>query len=145
LFSFEVEDAQYFIPSKRLVIKTGGQDLGVFGQLNEGYFYFEIDFTQLTKLAKSSGTYKAIPKYPAQVEDLTLKLVAKTKIGEVLTMIKNGPYSVDTVILKDLYEDKATFRLRFQDKDKTLTNEEVEKLRSKIVSAAHEKFGAIVG
>ena len=42
----------------------------------------------------------------------------------------------------DQYEDKRTFHIVYQDTEKNLTNEEVGKIREKIIGALEKKFEA---
>jgi phenylalanyl-tRNA synthetase beta chain len=86
-------------------------------------------------------SYIPIPKYPAQIEDLTLILPQQTKIGEVISSITSIDKRVADVSLKDIYKDAFTFQISYQDAEKTLTNNEVEVLRNKVITIIKTKFG----
>jgi phenylalanyl-tRNA synthetase beta chain len=140
-FDFEQEDAKDFIPSKRLVVKASGIKLGVFGELVDGEYYFELAVQLLFQKAVPTGEYHAVPKFPAQIEDLTFNLPQKTKIGGVITTIKTVDRQIEGVALKDIYKEAYTFRVRYLNPAKTLTNTEVKLLRDKIIVKIKNKFG----
>jgi len=134
-----------FVPSKSIEIKVGGQTVGIFGQLEDTkLFYYEFDFERLVKLA-SPNKYTAMPKFPSQLEDVTLNLPLKTKVGKVLSTIKSSDPSIYSVELSDIYKNKAfTFTIEYLDRTKTLSNSEVEKIRNKLLTLVKEKHGATV-
>ena len=85
--------------------------------------------------------FQEIPQYPPQIEDLTLAIPARTKIGDVLKTIKSVDKKVSSVELKDVYKDFYTIGVRYQDRNKTLNNKEVEEIRSEILFSLKKKFG----
>jgi phenylalanyl-tRNA synthetase beta chain len=101
------------------------------------YVYFEIEVDNLRKNAKDFPTYVSIPKYPAQIEDITLTFPAKTKIGDVIKVFEKAE-------LVDIFSDSYTFRVWYQDIEKTLTDEEVEKIRNKYLKELKDKFGGSI-
>lgn len=139
---FETNKA-YFHQSKSGTIKIGNETVGEFGELSplvlnafdieDQVMCFEFDVATLEKHTKTKN-YKVFAENPTQVEDLTLIFPPKTRIGNVLKIIPNSE-------LKDIYKNAYTFRVRYQDPKKTLTNEEVEKLRTKILTEIKNKFG----
>ncbi len=135
---FQAEDSKGFAASKGLSINSG---LGKFGVIeNSELIYYEFSVSDLFTSAKAPA-YKDILKYPAQVEDLTLVFPPKTRIGEVINLITNHSSLITNVELKDIYKDAFTLRVEYQSPTKTLTNEEVEKVRKQILSSIKSKFG----
>jgi len=141
-YFFEPEDSQHFIPSQRLVIKSKGNEIGQFGVLENGKIYYEFYVEKLRNVSAEIGSYKPIPKYPAQIEDITLNLPPKTKVGEVMAEISNFKFQISNVELTGIYKDSYTFRIWYQDPTKTLTDKEVEGVRNKLLKNLKEKFGA---
>ena len=138
---FTAEDLKDFAASKCLSIN---KTLGKFGVIeNSDLIYYEFPVSDLFASAKSP-VYKDIPKYPAQIEDLTLTFPPKTRIGEVINSIKSVNQLVNKVELRDIYQDSFTLHLEYQSPAKTLTNDEVEKIREKILSVVKSKFGGII-
>ncbi len=140
---FTQNEEKLFLPSQHLNITVGKSPVGQFGTLESGYHYYELDLEKLRKLTKTISTYKLIPKYPAQIEDITFKLPQKTKVGEVISLISTFKL-VSNVELRDIYNDSFTFRIWYQDLSKTLTDNEVNLIRSKLVSQVQYKLGGIV-
>ncbi|PIP57121.1 phenylalanine--tRNA ligase subunit beta [Candidatus Woesebacteria bacterium CG22_combo_CG10-13_8_21_14_all_45_10] len=142
---FITEDAKYFLPSHRLVIKTKGQKIGQFGVLEEdNLIYGELEVAKLKAASREFLAFKPVPKYPAQIEDITLTFPEKTKVGEVMQAIYNLQLTINKVELKDVYKDAYTFRIWYQNPKKTLTNEEVTKIRNKILQSIKVKFGGVI-
>ena len=152
-YSVEFEtDKPYLHASNAGSIKAAGSVIGEFGEVDpmvlgsleiRGKVYcFEFDLDSLAGLSKFK-TFSAIPINPAQVEDLTLTFPPKTKIGEVLKLITGASKLIADAELKDTYEDSYTFRIWYQDPEKTLTNEETGKLRKIVLEAVRSKFGGI--
>lgn len=106
-------------------------------------FILELDFEKLVADAKPQKNYRTIPKYPPQIEDITLTIPTKTRIGDVIRVLRSNKL-VSDVELKDIYMDAYTFRIWYQDLNKTLTDFEVESIRNKILSDVKRKFGAVV-
>lgn len=139
-FKNQTEDSKHFEPSKRLVYMCGTTILGEFGKLeNENLIYYSFDVESLRKNSRAF-TFKPIPKYPAQIEDLTIKFPEKTMIGDVIKQIKKQK-NISNVELTTVYKENYTFRIWYQDLKKTLDDKEVGKIREKIISIIQKKFG----
>jgi len=141
--TFNQGDRKDFLPSQRLEIKAKGRVLGQFGVLEDrDYIYYEFDMGHLRDVSSPVATYKPIPKYPAQIEDITFVLPERTKLGVVLQSIKSASKLIQKIELTDIYEDSYTFRIWYQDPKKTLTDKEVESIRNKLLREVKKKFGA---
>ncbi|MEK7550489.1 MAG: phenylalanine--tRNA ligase subunit beta [Patescibacteria group bacterium] len=128
--------------SDSYVLKFMGKEIGFGGKLNDIY-YIEIDLDMLLGQEKKYNM-SLWPKFPPQIEDLTFTIPAKTYIGNVMRVISELDSRISNLSLKDIFSDSYTFNLEYQDPDKTLTNDEVEKIRNKILSAVKSKFGASI-
>lgn len=141
-YSFEIEDASSYVKSTRLKVIHNKKEIGEFGQLeNETVNYYQFAVEDLRKAYKPMPTYSEIPKYPAQVEDMTLNLNDRIKVGDVIQTIKKGDLLISSVELTDIYENAYTFRIAYQDPEKTLTDKEVEEVRTTILGELKKKFG----
>jgi phenylalanyl-tRNA synthetase beta chain len=140
----EAEDSKGFLPSQRIVIKVKNKRLGEFGVLEDNqYLYYEFDVEALCKAYVQISPYKPIPKYPPQIEDLTLVLPAKTRVIKIVENIKASNKLIKRVELIDIFKGNTyTFRIWYQHPQKTLTDKEVQEIRSKILKETKEKFGA---
>jgi len=115
------------------------KQIGYGGKINEIYFA-ELDLDSILG-AEKKYQVKLWPKYPPQIEDITLQFPQKTLIGEVLNLIKNNTKLISQVELITVFNDSYTFRIWYQDPEKTLTNQDVEKIRKEIISSIKTKFG----
>lgn len=139
------EDSKNFLPSQVVTIKSKEQYLGQFGVLEKGdLIYYEFGLETLRKLYTPILPYKPIPKYPAQIEDLTLVLPARTKVGDIISSIKSESSLINNVELTDIYKDSYTFRIWYQHPERTLTDKEVESIRKKVLDELKQKFGIIL-
>ena len=151
-YQVEIQDENNFLPSQRLIVESDKQKLGEFGVLTNGLIYYEFDVEALRAKSKKTTMFKPLPKYPAQIEDVTLILPQKTKVGEVISFIQKTEKLITKVELTDIYgeatssayKDAYTLRFWYQTPNKTLTNEEVEKTRKIILGKLNQKFGAVV-
>ena len=140
--SYIAEDSKGFLASKRISIKSNNKKIGEFGILEENYIYYEFDTELLREESLSVSSYTPLPKYPAQIEDLTLVLPSKTKVGDIVTFINKSDERIVRIELTDIFKNAYTFRVWYQHPEKTLNNEEVEEIRIKILDGLKEKFGA---
>ena len=153
-YSIEFEvDKPYLHQSNSGTIKFGNSTIGEFGEVNpivlgaleipEKVYCFEMDIESLKKLS-GIRMFTPVPLNPAQIEDVTLIFPPKTRIGDVIKTIKNIQPTISNVELIDIYKDAYTFRIWYQDNEKTLTNEEVEKIRDGILASVKTRFGATI-
>lgn len=144
-YTFKEDDAPNYLAGKALVIKSGKLELGRFGELeSQNLIYTEIDIESLKSQSSSTPSYTPILKYPAQVEDLTITFPDKTKIGNVIEHIINSFSLVTNFELRDVYNDSYTFRIWYQNPNKTLTDEEVEEIRNKVLAEIKKKFAGVI-
>jgi phenylalanyl-tRNA synthetase beta chain len=144
-YTFELEDREDYIKGTRVKIMVGKNEIGEFGQLeNANLFYYQFPVEVLRKVYKQMPAFVSIPKYPAQVEDMTFELNERIKVGDIIATMKNEDPLVTSVELTDIYENAHTFRINYQDPEKTLTDKEVEEVRTKILGQLKSKFGITV-
>lgn len=129
----------YFVPEKvpgltnSYFIQLGKEVIGAGGKIDDMYFV-EIN---LDLILGKEGKPKAMlwPKYPPQIEDMTIEIPEGRLVGEVIQLIKQASKLVSSVELVDQFERKFTFRIKYQHPEKTLSDKEVEWEREKILKA----------
>lgn len=141
---FQIQENEGFTAGKCASMLSNGKAFGKIGYVEDSnVIYYEIEMQKLySNLNKRQ--YKEIAKYPAQIEDLTIVFPDKTLIGEVLKSIKSVNQLIGNVELTDIFKDAFTFRIWYQDNQKTLTDADVEKIRLKILDTLKSKFGGIL-
>ena len=123
-------------------LKLDNREVGFGGKAND-IFYAEIDLDEILGKDKKYIS-KLWPKYPPQIEDITLSFPEKTKIGDVIQTIKSVNQLINKVELTTIYKENYTFRIWYQDPSKNLTDKEVETIRNKILATIKQKFGGIL-
>lgn len=139
---FKQEDGHHFLPNHRLNILADKEEIGQFGYVKENLIYYEFDTDTLRKATRPLSSYKPIPKYPPQIEDISLVLSPRTLVGDTIETIKKTDQQIISVELIDTYDKTKTFRISYQNPTKTLTDKEVEKIREKLLKILEKKFGA---
>ncbi|MDP2649315.1 MAG: phenylalanine--tRNA ligase subunit beta [bacterium] len=110
--------------------------------LDQNIADFELNFEKILKYASLKKVYKPIPKFPPIIEDIRVTLSDNVSYKQIVSLIKKQSDLISEVNLLDIYENKKTFRIRYQDPKKTLTNEEVSKIREKIISLLQKNLSA---
>jgi len=121
------------------LVNVGNKQLGEI-IIERSYVTLELDFDTLVSFANDKKTYIPLPKYPPIIEDLALFVDRNIRTGDLISEIKKQSKMIHDVSLLDNYENTRTFHIVYLDKNKNLTNEEVEKIRKKIFQALSEKF-----
>lgn len=103
---------------------------------------FELNFQKIVKKASLKKVYRPIGKFPPVIEDIRLIINQNITYQEIVNFIKKQSKFVKDVLLLDVYENKKTFRIKYQDKTGNLTNEQVTKERNKIIKLLKEKLDA---
>ena len=138
--NFIPQDSNGYKAGMRLVDKKID---GIFGYLESNYLYFELNLIKLFTNHAVSVSYKAAPTFPAQTEDLTLIFPAKTTVDDVISYIRKTNTNIAKIVLKDIYGDSFTFEIHYQSIQKTLTNNEVKEIRTKLLNTLSKNFGIV--
>ena len=155
----KAEDVPYLHPGKASKVVLDQEVLGVLGEIHpevsgryevrgKGYL-FEMDFSKMVKGAGEERRFQALPKFPAVERDLSVVVDQAMEAEEVMDAIRTfrQPY-VEEVTLFDVYQEPPipegkkgiSYRIRYQAKDRTLTDEEVNQYHEKILSRLKEVF-----
>lgn len=116
--------------------------LGEIEVLDNEIVDFEFDFEIIRKHANLKKVYKEISKFPPIIEDIRIIISAELPYEKIVKTIKQQSDLVNDVFLLDVYKDKKTFRITYQDFEKNLTNEEITPIREKIISVLQKDLKA---
>ena len=112
----------------------------------------ELLFSIIMLHAKSEIIYKPLPKYPAVTRDISLTVDEGVTVGAIEDVIEaNGGSILEDVCLFDVYRGKqvgdgkksVAFALSYRDAEKTLTDEEVNRVHSGILKELEAQLGAV--
>ncbi len=105
----------------------------------------EINLTELLKHANSKKKYKEPAKFPPIIEDVRVEIPAHYPFSKIEKSIKEINPLIYSVSLLDVYKTKKTFRIIYQDRKKSLTNEEITPLRKSVEDLLMSQFKATLG
>ena len=153
------EDIPYLHPGRAVSVFREGEDLGVLGEVHPEVLsryeiqgkacLFEINFEEAARRVEERNRFCPLPKFPAVYRDLSLVVDETLEVEKLVEAISRVemPF-IDEIHLFDLYrgapipEGKkgVTYRLRYQAKDRTLTDEEVNEYHDRVISRLKEIF-----
>jgi phenylalanyl-tRNA synthetase beta chain len=150
-----------FTPGRTARLSLAGTPVGIMGELHPEVrkafdlplpaYLADLDLEAILRLVPNSYAVKAIPRFPPVLEDIALVVddrVPATAVAEAIRAA-GGPL-LATVRLFDLYRGEQlpagkkslAFSLQFQALDRTLTDQDVEGEKRRIVQAVEQALGA---
>lgn len=117
--------------------------------IDDEVFLVELKIDEVLSLTGESVKYKEVSKFPPVKRDLALIVKKDVKFGEIQEAIKNsGGEYLQSLSLFDIYSDEKlgtekksmAFSLEFSSKEKTLTDEEVNRQVQKIIKTLEKKL-----
>jgi len=150
-----------FHPGKTAKLVLGRTVVGTLGEVHlvvcENYgldvpcFVAQLDLDALYESTNMEKKYKPLPKFPAVTRDIALLVDDATLVQEIdETIRKAGGNLVEKVDLFDIYKGKQipegkksiAYAIAYRDENKTLTDNEVNKVHEKILRSLEYKLGA---
>ncbi len=161
-YQFTAAEAPAFFPGQTALLKVGDETIGILGRLNldiaeafelgkEEVFMAEFNFEALVSHATMVREFKPVSRYPAVVQDIAVIVDEETPAEEVRRVIlEAGKPFLRSAILFDFYRGKPVppgkkslaYSLTFQADDRTLSDEEVARLRGKVIAELERRLGA---
>ncbi|MBN2899263.1 MAG: phenylalanine--tRNA ligase subunit beta [Clostridia bacterium] len=161
-YKFEAEKHhKTYHPGRCATIVWNNHVLGTMGEVHprvlenfnikDRAYVAELDFNTLLQITRTDRLYQPIPKFPAMTRDIAMIVKDDVTAGEILEVIKdNGGNILESVKLFDVYKGKQieeghksmAYAMVFRHADKTLTDEEVNKVFERILEALKEKVNA---
>ena len=156
----ESENVSYH-PGKTGKLVVGRTVVGTLGEVHlevcENYgldvpcFVAELNLDALYESSNMDKKYRPLPKFPAVTRDIALLVEDSTLVQEIDETIKKaGGNLVEKVELFDIYKGKQipegkksiAYAIAYRDENKTLKDEEVNKVHEKILRSLEYKLGA---
>lgn len=150
-----------FHPGKTACVNIRKELLGTLGEVHpdvaENYgiearcYIAELNMDVLFANANLNKVYKVLPKFPAVTRDMALLVDDAILVQEIEDIIlKQGGKMVEKVKLFDVYKGKQipdgkksiAYSILYRLENKTLTDEEVNKVHDKIVRTLENRLGA---
>ena len=153
----------YLHPGQSAEVQWEGKNIGYFGQvhpnvlgrydLDKKVFIMELDLTAIAGLVPSTIIYEPLPKYPAVQRDLALVLPNKIEADRIISRIKEiSGGLVERVDLFDVYQGEQVgpkmrslgFSITYRSKEKTLNDQEINDLQTKLLQSLNSEFAAAI-
>jgi phenylalanyl-tRNA synthetase beta chain len=151
-----------FDPEQSCRLELGGKTFGFLGRISaEGLKQFdlrgqttvaELKLSLLYEAANLMPQYAPLPPYPAVTRDINLVVAESVRWAEIAATIRaNGSPICEGLEYCDTYRDEKRLgegkkslllQLVLRSKDGTLTNQQADELRERVVAACQAKHGA---
>ena len=157
------EEIRYLHPGRAAVISLNGRNAGLIGQLHpkvaaefkfkQEVFVAELDFSLILASEKVESRYRALPRFPAVMRDLSILVDDAVMFGEIEESILGlGIPELIGVKLFDLYTGKElpagkralALAFRYRSDSRTLTESDVNSAHSRVIEEVVRKFKAEV-
>ena len=147
-------------PRRSADVYIENQRIGFLGEMHpslekewglERVVLFELEFTPLFVRMRQTVRAYSIPRFPAIQRDLAIVVAQETQADAVMSKIRKlGGELLQQVEIFDVYTGKPipddrkslAFMLRYQSLERTLTDEEINILNSRILEGIQQEFAA---
>ncbi|RQD77250.1 MAG: phenylalanine--tRNA ligase subunit beta [Candidatus Syntrophonatronum acetioxidans] len=150
-----------FHPTRCAELVVGEERIGVLGEvhgevaasfdLEDRVYMAEVDFESLVKHSSLKIEFEPLPRYPAVLRDIAI-LVKEDILAEDIRqeILRSGGDLVEDIVLFDLYQGEQisegyrslAYSIVYRSPDKTLTDEEVNKVHQRIIDSLEKNFEA---
>ena len=149
-------------PGRCANIKIGKDIIATIGEANpqvlvnyeidKRIYLAELNITKITKYARNTKKYVEVPKFPPVERDIAITIEENIEVGQIEKIItKKAKKLLESMELFDVYRDEEklgknkksiAYALKFRDKNKTLQDEEVNKIMEEIIQELKKQVGA---
>lgn len=157
----EKADHPVFHPGRTAEVWAGKQRLGILGEvhpqvlknmgINQRVYLFELDMEAVISQVDLTIRYQALPKHPDMVRDMAIMVDDTVEAARIEHIIcQTGGKLLEDVKLFDIYQGQQipagkksmAYSLVYRSSEKTLTDDEVNKVHNKITRRLAHEFGA---
>ena len=146
------EGISYFLGDRKIVsFGTVTKNILKHFDIKQEVYFADFNWTSILNVVSSKIKFAEISKYPVVKRDLALLLKEDVSFSDVHRIVKlTDKNLINDVSLFDVYEgDKLpqgtksyAISIKLQDKDKTLTDSQIEKIMGKIQQQLQTEMGA---
>lgn len=151
--SFDARDTDTFYhPGKSCAVLCGKERIGSLGEIHptvqenfsieQPVYYFELNVEKLLPFSREPVSIAAPPRFPDTFRDIAMLIGEEIETGTVLDCIRgNRIKEMENVELFDLYTGEGipvghksiAVRIRYRSPERTLTDEEVNRLHQRVL------------
>jgi phenylalanyl-tRNA synthetase beta chain len=158
---FSTDTAKHLQKGQTASVSVNGKKIGFLGRLSDeiaanykfkqAVYIGEIDLQTVLAEARTPVLYHPLPKFPASLRDISLLAKRSVSFDAIKnTISESKPELLQSVAFVDVYEGKGiaddersiTIRLEYRNNERTLTDEEVDKVHAQILAELENKTGA---
>ncbi|MDO8462113.1 MAG: phenylalanine--tRNA ligase subunit beta [Deltaproteobacteria bacterium] len=157
---YERATRPFLHPGKSAELRVGGTTIGFVGTLHPEVAatwgirrepaIFELDLEFMSGRQGEPKRFQELPRFPWVERDICLVVDRGLEAEKVESELRLEPLPIDSVKLFDLYEGgqvpagkkSLAYHIRYQRRDRTLTDDEVSGYHQKIISHVRQKLGA---
>ena len=151
----------YLHPGKSCELEVNGVAIGCFGELHpavhasygigQSVYVFELEIEPLVESVKYVPQYRQLPKFPGTFRDIAVVVPDEVIMSDLMEVIeKNAGSLLQKAQAFDVYTGKQVaegfksiaFNLTFQAQDRTLTDEEIDKVIKHVIDSVSAAFAA---
>jgi len=121
-------------------IVSGKVVLGTISQPDHHTFTADILVKPLIQASSTHPLYVPVIDHPPIIEDLTFTLLPKTYLGPLMIAMKSISPLIETIVLKDIFDQNYTFTIKYRHPDKSLTDQQIAPIRKHVVTALEKTF-----
>ncbi len=156
----ETENGSYH-PGRCANLKVGIDRIATLGEVHpevldhyeiaKRAYLAEINVTKIVKYAKANKKYVEVPKFPAVERDIAVIVEEKVEVGQIEKIVtKKAKKLLESMKLFDIYRNEklgkdkksVAYSLIFRDKNKTLSDEEINQTMENIIAELEKTLGA---
>jgi len=150
-----------FHPGRTANLKVGNDIFATLGEMHpvvqenydigERVYMATIHLDKVTKYARTNKKYEPIPKFPAVERDIAMVIDEQVEVGEIEKILrKKAKKGLESYQLFDVYQNEklgahkksVAYALKFRDKKKTLTDEEIHSVMQELIADLENTLGA---
>ena len=158
---FAATEAKHLRKGQAAEIFSNKKSVGTIGRLSDeiaatykfkqSVFIAEVDLQTLLEAEQQKVAYHPLPVYPSIVRDVSLLVKRTVSFAEIKEAIETENFElIRSIEFVDVYEGKGvaddersiTVRLEYRSDERTLLEEEVEKIHSAILQNLETRLGA---
>ncbi|GAB6086852.1 phenylalanine--tRNA ligase subunit beta [Alkaliphilus crotonatoxidans] len=152
-----------FHPGRCANLLVGNHVIGTLGEIHplvmENYdiqrkcYVAELDFSRMLQLTKKESKYKPLSKYPAMTRDFAVVVAESIFVRDIEKILQhNGGGILESYDLFDVYQGNqiqaghksVAYTLTYRHAERTLTDEEVNRVHEGIIKKIKEELGGIL-
>ena len=155
-YTFEKTEVKELHPGVSASILIDRKEIGIIGRIHpsitkDNIIVAEISMTKLYEFTTKALKFKATSKYPEIKKDVAFIVDNNTTNKEIEDVIRHaGGRLLTDIDIFDIYRDiedgkkSMAYNLKFEDSNKTLTDDEVMQVFNNIIKEVEEKLNAKV-